>query len=102
MLQLPILHRATKRYAWELRDDTKRLELAGNGIYRLGLLHAIRDAGGEGTGCKVEQSSAEALFAIHTECPQIPGLILKIYKMVNKTDGNMQSLAKCSLTQESF
>jgi hypothetical protein len=55
---VPDSHRATKRYDWELRDDTKWLELAVNGIYRLGLLQAIGGAGGEGTDCRVEQSSA--------------------------------------------
>jgi hypothetical protein len=40
----------------ELRDDTKWLELAVNGMCRLGLLQAIRGAGGgEGTDYRVEQ-----------------------------------------------
>jgi len=94
-------HRATKRYDGELRGDTKRLELAVNGIYRLGLLQAIRGAGGR-TDRRVAQSSAEALFAIRAECPRISRLILKTHQMINKTDGSMQSFTKCSLTQESF
>ena len=50
------------------KDTTKNswLELAVNGIYRRGSLQAIRGAGGEGNDCGVEQSSAEALFAIQS------------------------------------
>ena len=71
--------RTTERYDGELGGNTKWLELPANGIHRLGLLQAIRGAAGEGADRRVEQSSAEALFAKRTECPQIPGPILKIY-----------------------